>query len=180
MIEPFRGTIVIPSRETPAGEEFLVGHKTRGLFAGHVVFPGGAYDFSIPGEIIRSNGAARELREETGISIEASRVQDVGNLFVWGERWAMIKLYRADVTGSDPVETEELYDLEWRSRSQPDFFDGMPEDVPYWFDTLIQEGAVRCHTVWRAGHLASHEIETPGRRTAFFEYLNLTDDKYFV
>ena len=64
-------TLVLVTREGLQGREVLLGRKLRGFGAGKVVAPGGKIE---PGESPAA-GAARELREETGLLMPAAALE---------------------------------------------------------------------------------------------------------
>ena len=113
------------------GEQILLIHKKRGLGAGKINGPGGRLE---PGETPAA-GAARELREELGVTaIDSIRLGEHRFQFVDGYS-IYVHVYRATGLQGTPVETDEAVPMWVDIDNIP--FEEMWEDDRLWLPLLL-------------------------------------------
>ena len=133
--------LVIVTRDGGAkdSKEVLVGRKKRGRFADHDIFPGGKAEGTVP----QDQEAARELQEESGISVAPDTLRYLGKLLIYDkrpgqERFGNVFLYGASVeAGTEAIETDEL-DPRWQPVDDPQLTNKMPPDVSLWWPAVRQ------------------------------------------
>ncbi len=135
--------LILVTRQ-PTGQnapELLVGRKARKLFEGKIVPPGG----NAEGAALPQDEAARELHEETGISVRPDTLREIGRLIIHGpRRFGTVYLYRVEVPPDTVThDTNELHSLEWRPLNDPALTNNMPPDTVIWLPHVLRtEGLV--------------------------------------
>ena len=135
-------------RETPAGEEVLLGRKKTGLGAGKYVGLGGKLH---AGEHPR-RAAVREISEESGLFVDPDALHHSGLLtyifptkLAWSqESW----VYLCRDWIGEPEETDEIEPQWWPIDDMP--LNRMWSDAQYWLPGVLRGDFVRASFVFGA------------------------------
>ncbi|MRG61412.1 NUDIX domain-containing protein [Agromyces sp. CFH 90414] len=127
-------------RERDGRVEVLLGRKKHGLGAGYFVAPGGKLE---PGESA-VEAVVREVREESGLEIEASDLEARGvitYLFPHREAWTQqSSVFVCRTWRGEPVPSDEL-DPEWHPVDEVPL-DQMWDDARRWLPGVLAGGSV--------------------------------------
>jgi ADP-ribose pyrophosphatase YjhB (NUDIX family) len=132
---------VIRTRDT-----VLMGQKTRGFGRGKRVLPGGKARYYL-GEagislLPPDEEAAREAREETGLSLRGVQLAQRGALYITDERDSrVIKLYEGRVDAGATTSSTELADLSWEAIEALPYGE-MPGDYKLWLPHVLAGYAI--------------------------------------
>lgn len=122
------------------GDDVLLGYKRTGLGLGRVVGIGGKVEAgeSVPEALVR------EIREETGLTVEAGDLRPVGvldYLFPAQPSWSQRShVFVCRVWRGDPVETEEIVPA-WFAREQIPY-ERMWDDARRWLPAILDGGTI--------------------------------------
>jgi 8-oxo-dGTP diphosphatase len=131
--------------------EVLLGRKTRGFGEGKLVLPGGK-----PSDIwwpiapvldVLSYDAARELNEESGVSLPVHNMGYAGALYVGQPVERMVTLFRCAVGHRLPRASDEVID--WRFYGNVPYNE-TPEDYELWLPSVLSGKLVIAHLVGRS------------------------------
>lgn len=119
----------------------LIGRKTRGFGEGRLVLPGGKTRYYIGDSgmalVPFQEEAARELSEETGLSITTEQLAQKGILHIAdADDTRTIRVYEATVEAMSQATSTELADLGWHSLAELRYLD-MPEDYALWLPHIL-------------------------------------------
>lgn len=133
-------TLCFLLRDTPDGDEVLLGMKRTGFGKGKVVGIGGHVE---PGET-DSQAVIREVFEETGVIVQLADLADAGAVrFVFPARpqWNMdTRLFTARHWQGEPVESDEIVPEWFRVDTLP--VDRMWQDADHWLPVVLEGGRV--------------------------------------
>lgn len=133
----------------------LLGMKKRGFGAGKWNGFGGKVQ---PGEAIE-DGARRELREESGLTVD--RLEKIGNIkfeFVGETELHDVHIFRADSYKGEPTESEEMRP-QWFESDKIPFSQMWPDDI-MWYPLIFQKKKFVGYFKFQ-GHdvILSHKLE---------------------
>ena len=138
-------------------ESVLLGLKKNGFGAGKYNGFGGKIE---PGETVRS-AAARELKEESGVQIEAHDLHSAGHLtFIFPAKpeWdQIVHVFLARAWRGEPAESREMRPAWFRTDAIP--FDDMWADDAYWLPRVLRGEAVRATFWYRADNASVDRVE---------------------
>jgi 8-oxo-dGTP diphosphatase len=135
-MEPVRTCLCLLTRTIGDGsQQVLLGRKKTGLGAGNITGIGGHVE---PGETT-SQAAARELKEEAGVCVEAAGLRHLAELaFVFPTRPAWdqtISVFRTGQWDGDPAESAEIAPQWFPVTQLP--LDEMWDDARYWLPRAL-------------------------------------------
>lgn len=140
----------------------LMGRKTRGFGEGQLVLAGGKTRY-----YIRETGvavlpfedeAAREVGEETGISITSRRLAQKAMLYIADEQdTKIVRIYEARIPLEVPTASTELADLSWRSAEELPY-EEMPDDYKLWLPHVLAGYAVTAFFETEAGAVVDASV----------------------
>lgn len=122
-------------------QQVLLGQKKTGLGAGKTVGPGGhVEDGETPGE-----AAAREVKEEAGISVDPSALTEVAFitfLFPARPQWDMtVNVFTSAEWAGEAVETPEIIPRWFPASALP--LDRMWDDARHWLPRVLTGERIR-------------------------------------
>ena len=95
------------------GERVLLVKRAASPRVGYWALPAGYMDADeLPEEAL-----AREVAEETGISVRVLGLQGVAPLAGWAERRGILLLYRAEPVGGELAPADDVSDARWFART---------------------------------------------------------------
>ena len=135
-------------RATPAGSEVLLGRKLTGIGVGRVVGPGGKLE---PDES-PADAAAREVREEVGITVAVDALQPVARLeyeFPHRPAWSQASTaFLAREWSGEPMASAELAPEWFPIGDLP--LERMWDDAKLWLPRALEGRFVRAACVYAA------------------------------
>lgn len=117
------------------GERILLVKRAASPRIGYWALPAGYMDVDeVPEEAL-----AREVAEETGITISGPRLQGVAPLAGWGERRGILLLYRAEAKGGELIAGDDVSEAGWFCREEVPWdelaFESTAQFVREWVDS---------------------------------------------
>lgn len=117
------------------GERILLVRRAAPPRSGYWALPAGYMDADeLPEEAV-----AREVAEETGVSVRVEGLEGVAPLAGWAERRGILLLYRAEAIGGALAAADDVSDARWFERGEVPWdelaFESTAEFVRAWTNT---------------------------------------------
>jgi 8-oxo-dGTP pyrophosphatase MutT (NUDIX family) len=151
----------------------ILGRKTRGYGTGKLVLPGGKEQFYLGrdgiGLVPGAYGARREVRQETGLTLDWKLFKDYGRLHILTEDDEKnVGIFLADLPGRPELTgSDELDDLAWHVQEDLPYKE-MPADYRLWLPHVLTGHVVTVFMETEEDKLHGVQIytmnEAPGSR----------------